>query len=554
MGNRTFDGLNMRYDLPRPQTKILFGLLQGTVAIVLLIACVNITNLLLARGQDRSREIALRTVLGASRGRIVRQLFTESLAIGAVGGILGLVLGQAGITWIARTWAGSLPTFFTPTLDQRSLLFTLGTAFGASVLFGMAPALQTAKKDHSGTLREGHGRGGGGASRKRLSRLLVVGEIALSMVALGAGSMLVRSFLELRSSAPGFDGDDVLVATLAIPQSRYPDDPEERVLTDRILERIQRLPGVSAAAVVNMVPQSPFRPGDSLRIPGHEPPDGTALPEAFRVSVSPGYLEVMDIELLQGRFIEDQDREGGLKVAAVNRELVERHFQGRDPLGARLILSGEEFQVVGVVASVQQTLISAPGTSSETVYISQAQDPRPGAILLESTGDPHQLAGPVRAAVQEVDVDVTLGTVLTMDEFVDQFFVGIRVFNIILGGFGIMALFMAALGTYGVLAYSVSQRRHEIGVRLALGAGAGKVVRMISGQGLILGGIGLAVGLLGTYPLIGVLQSVTATIATVKPSTLGVIVAVLAGVTVLASWIPARRAARVDPVDSLREE
>jgi ABC-type antimicrobial peptide transport system permease subunit len=223
-------------------------------------------------------------------------------------------------------------------------------------------------------------------------------------------------------------------------------------------------------------------------------------------------------------------------------------------VGRRLVVGGEEREIVGVVSDVQQQLISSPDRPGETVYVPQAQSPAPVFLVVEATGDPHQLVPTLREQLQLIDLDLTVSQALTMVEFVDQAFAGIRVFNVILGGFGIMALFLAALGTYGVLAYSVGQRRHEIGVRLAIGARPGSVVRMIATQGLWLGAIGLVLGLVGTLPLIGVLRSMVSAFATVKPSTLGFIAALLAGVTVLASWVPARRATGVDPVETLREE
>jgi putative ABC transport system permease protein len=262
----------------------------------------------------------------------------------------------------------------------------------------------------------------------------------------------------------------------------------------------------------------------------------------------------MDIRLLQGRFFRDEDRAGTAPVAAVNRELAERRFPAQNPVGLRIVVSGVEREIVGVVSDVQQQLVTAPGTTDETVYVPQAQSGVVGTLVLEAAGDPHDLARPIRDEIHRIDVDVALATVLTHEELVDRAFVGIRVFNWVLGGFGVMALLLAAIGTYGVLAYSVSQRRHEIGVRMALGAEPGAVVRMISGQGLRLGAVGLALGLLGTFPLVGVIRSVVSTFASVNPSTIGIIAAVLAGVTVLASWLPARRAAVVDPVKTLKEE
>jgi len=311
---------------------------------------------------------------------------------------------------------------------------------------------------------------------------------------------------------------------------------------------------VTEVALVNTLPQTPVQPTDSMRVPGEEPVGGRSGWDAVRVSASPGYVEAFDIPLLEGRFFQESDREDGRLVAAVNQELAERRFPGESAVGRRLVVNGQEREIVGVVSDVQQQLISSPDRPGETVYVPQAQAPSLAFLVLEATGDPHQVVPSVREQLSLIDLDLTVARALTMEEFVNQVFAGIKVFNVILGGFGLMALFLAALGTYGVLAYSVGQRRHEIGVRMAMGARPGSVVRMISNQGFWLGGIGLGLGFAGTLPLIGVLRSMVSTFATVKPSTLGVIAALLAGVTVLASWVPALRATRVNPVETLREE
>jgi putative ABC transport system permease protein len=554
MGDRMLDAFNLRYDVPPTQARLLFSMMLGMVGVVLIIACVNITNLLLARSQERTREIALRTVLGAARVRVLRQLLTESMLMALLGGLGGIGLGVLGIDAMVRSWMELLPAGFMPRLDGRVLAFTLGITLGAGLLFGLAPAIQTVKRNHATALREGRGRSGGGGSRKRLSRILVVGEIALSMICLGTGSMLVRSFLEIRDSDPGFQGEDVLVASLAVPQSKYPEEADRRRLGNRIMERVRALPGIAEAALLNSLPQTPVQPTDSMRVPGEEPVGGRSGWDAVRVAASPGYLEVYDIPLLEGRFFQEADREDSRPVAAVNQELAQRRFPGESAVGRQLVVGGEEREIVGVVSDVQQQLISSPDRPGETVYVPQAQSPAPVFLVVEATGDPHQLVPTLREQLQLIDLDLTVSQALTMVEFVDQAFAGIRVFNVILGGFGIMALFLAALGTYGVLAYSVGQRRHEIGVRLAIGARPGSVVRMIATQGLWLGAIGLVLGLVGTLPLIGVLRSMVSAFATVKPSTLGFIAALLAGVTVLASWVPARRATGVDPVETLREE
>lgn len=551
----TLGAYNLRHDFPTSSTRILFWLLQGVVLAVLVIACVNLTNLLLARGQERQREVALRTALGASRGRIVRQLLIESVAIGLAGGIAGLVLGRLGIGAIARTFAGLLPATFTPTLNLRVLVFTAGISVGAGLLFALAPAVATLRGDHAGALREG----GRGASRSRrhnrLSAALVVGEIAVSMTALGAGSVLVSSFLSIRSSDPGFDSSDLLVATITVPDSRYPGDDERTLLSARILQRARSVRGVRSATLVSSLPQGFVPATDSARLPGREGGGGESW-QVVTVTVSPGYVEALDLSLLQGRFFRSSDRPGTAPVAVVDRALAEKRFPGESPLGRRIVVGSEPREIVGVVSNAQQTISASPApVPDETVYFAHLQSGRrPSTLLVESAGDPDGPAPALRRSLRELDPDLALPTLRTFEEYMRRNLVGIRVFNVILTGFGIVALLLAALGTYGVLAYSVSRRRQEIGVRMAVGADPGTVVRMISAQGLRQSLLGLCLGGLATLPLLAVIRSAVRGFADIRPGLLLIIATVLFAATLLASWIPARRASRVDPAGVLRQE
>ncbi len=283
----TSDTFNLRHDIPDPQSKMLFGMLQGSVLLVLIIACVNITNLLLASGQERSREIALRTVLGAGRGRIVRQLLTESSLMVMAGALGGLALGAVGIRVISNQFTGLLPAAYAVQLDVRVLLFTLAISVAAGLMFGLAPALQTFKRSHSETIKEGGGRGGSGRSRKTVSRVLVIGEIALSFVALGGGALLVQSFLQLQSSDPGFATGQVLTAVVSVPASKYPDDEARLLLHDQLLERARALAGVETVALANALPQSPFAVTDSFRVSNAAIDAGAAPPRAVVIHTSP---------------------------------------------------------------------------------------------------------------------------------------------------------------------------------------------------------------------------------------------------------------------------
>jgi len=551
----TVDVYNLRHDIPTRQSRILFGMLQGSVVLVLLIACVNVMNLLLARGQERAREIALRTVLGAGRGRIVRQLLTESSLMVAGGGLLGIGLGALGVRAMAANFAGVLPPGFDLRLDGRVVLFTALVSIAAGIVFGVVPALQTFRHGHSEALKEGGGRGGSGKSRKTLSRALVIGEIALSFLALGGGSLLVRSFLQIQSSDPGFSRDAVLTAMVRVPASRQSTDGERVLFQERVLERASEVPGVGAVAMVSTLPQTPIASADTFRVDGSEIEAGIPAPRAMLVRATRRYLDVMGIALVQGRFFESGDRADAAPVVAVNRTLAEARFGNESPLGRRLVVAGDSREIVGVVEDVQQVLMrTGSAASGETVYLPAPQSPTGvGYVVLRTRGQPRAAAEPLRTALEELDPDLTVSQMLTMEEYVDQFMVGVRVFNAVLGGFGLVALLLASLGTYGVLSYSVSRRGHEIGIRMALGAEGPQVVRMIATQGLWLGAIGLGLGTLMTLPLVGVLRSLLEGLSTVQPATLLVIGAILFAVTLTASFVPAGRAAAVDPMRTLRD-
>ncbi|MDH3224527.1 MAG: ABC transporter permease, partial [Gemmatimonadota bacterium] len=550
-----FDTYNARYDIPTRQTRVLFGLLQGSVFLVLLIACVNITNLLMARGQERRREIALRTVLGAHRGRIVRQLLTESSILVAGGMLLAAVLGITGIRAIANQFAGVLPPGFEIQMNTRVVLFMLAASAASGLAFGLAPALETFRRGQATTLREGDVRGGGGRKRKRLSRALVVAEIALSFVALGGGTMLVRSFLEIQGQSTGFDISNLLTASMTLPASKQPDDQTRVQVREEALDRMRRIPGVQQAAFVSVLPQSSFGAADTFRVEGRAVDPGTPAPRTTLVQASSGYLQTMGIGLIQGRFFAEEDREDGLPVAVISEALRTAEFPAGDALGARVLIRGETRTVVGVVDDVPQTFLQTPGTSAESaVYVPMHQMPAGAStIVLRTSGDPRSAADPLRRTLQQLDPDLSLSGVLTWDEYINQFLVGIQVFNVVLGGFGIVALLLAALGTYGVLSYSVNQRRREIGIRMTVGAKPRGIVRMMARQGFFLAVVGLGVGVLLTLPLIGLMQGLLAGFATVKPTSLTLIAVVLFAVTMVATLVPAARAAMVDPVSTLRD-
>lgn len=555
MRDWTIDAFNARTDIPDARTKIFYALLQGSVFFVLMIACVNITNMLLARAQERRGEITLRTVLGAGRRRLARQLLTESGVLMVGGALLGLALGWLGIRALARHFAGLLPANYTPALNGTVVAFTLGVSVLAGLTFGLAPVVQTLRGRFD-TLKAGGGRSTSGRRRQLVTRTLVTAEIALSLIALGGGAMLVRTFLDIQNADPGFDGSHLVRAQVRVPASKYRSEDERMLLLDQVLERTRALGDTRAAALVNAMPRSFQVPTDSFRLAGRETDASSPAPQAFSLKASPGYAESLGIEILQGRFFESGDRLGQAPVAVVNRSFMERWMPDGDPVGRYVDLEGESRLIVGVVDDVQQVLFRSAGpVESEAIYTPAAQSPMATYTLVAaSKSAPVELKEPIRLAVQALDPDLTLSQLLTMDEFMDQSFAGIAVFNAVLGGFGLLGILLASIGTYGVLSYQVSQRRHEIGIRMAIGAKEREVMRMVAAQGLWMSLVGLALGGLVLVPLTRLLRSMMEGFATVEANTgLGVAVILLA-VTLVASVLPAYRAASLDPVRALRNE
>lgn len=549
---------SLRDDFPPTQTRLLFALLQGAVVAVLLIACLNMTNLLLARSRQRRGEIALRSVLGAGRGRIVRQLVTESGLLVVLGATAGLALGAVGVDLIQRQFAGLLPPSFNVTLDSRVLVFTAVIAVVAGLTFGLLPIIEPLRTDHAQTLGRSMGRGGSRGGLKVVTRTLVVAEIALSFVALGGGSLLVRSMVELRAVDTDFDQRAVLTTSVRVPGTKYPEDEARRRLFTDVVERAGRLPGVDDVALTSALPMGGASAQDTFRVEGAtDEGESSRPPEATVVYTSPGYAEVFRTEVVQGRFLQPEDATGFTGVVVVSRSLADAHFPDRRPVGETIRLRGDRYRVIGVVADVPQTVAQVGSASaSETLFLPWETSPRATASLALSTSVPSaDVAESLRAALRGIDADLATGSMLTMEEYVGQFFGGVSVFNTILVGFGIVALLLAALGTYGVLAQGVSQRRKEIGIRMAVGADHADVVRMVARGGLGLGVLGLGLGVLLTLPVVRVLQSLMQGIAgTIRPSTLVAIAGVLFAATLGASVIPARQAASLDPVQTLRED
>lgn len=554
--NRGFeiDVLNFRYDIPNRTNRVLFGMMQGALLFVLLIACANLANLLLARGQVREREMAIRASIGAGRGRILRQLFTESAIMGLCAGGLGLLLSIYGIRLVNNAVIAQVPGPYAPVMDIRVLIFTLTVTLIGVALIGLVPVIQSNRFDLLSALKDATSASSAGGRRKRLSKLLVVGEICLSLVLLGGAGVLIRSFQLIQTSDPGFETQNLLTFGVNLPEASYEEDSELVVAADRLRERLSALPGVSGVIVSNIRPRTPFTPQVIFEIDAAPTTDEESRPRVSMVHVSPGYFETMDIPLLQGRAINEYDREDSPPVAVINEAMARRYWEDSSPIGERITLLEESHEIVGVVGTVRHGLI-VNADFEPTIYLAWAQQPGRGiAVALKTEVMPGSLSNPVRQVVLGFDSGLAIDQLVTMDEFMEQFFVGQRLFTAILGGFGLLALLLAALGTYGVLAYTVVQRTHEIGIRMAIGAGRAAVMKMFTYEGLVMAAIGILVGIPGVFIVTRAISNQISFFVPVQPFAVVIVGAVLVVVVLLASIIPAHRAATTDPVKALRPE
>ncbi len=533
--------------------------LFGAVACLLLITCVNLAGLLLARGAAREREIAVRCALGAGRGRIVRQLLVESLVLGLAGGGLGLLLASWGTDFLSRLLVDDLPWWMHLTLDRPVLAFAFGVSVLASLAFGLAPAWQLSRLSLNNSLKLG-GRAGS-AARTRLLRLLVGTELALALVLLTGAGLLVQSFRHLQKVRPGFEAGGVLTFNLNLPASRYPDNSSQLAATQRIVERLEVLPGVTTAAMVTNLPLGGSNWNRAFTLGGRPiPPPGQSSAALNRV-ISPGYFRAMGMPLKLGRAFSTADTAISPHVAIIDETFVRQFFPNENPLGRRLHYGRSEgpdhpwIEIVGVVGDVRhydlRNARKGPG-----LYVPATQNP-PGSdmfFVLRTAGDPAALAASARAAVAGLDRELAPAAVHPMTEIVRDAIWRDQLVGGIFTGFAGLALFLSALGVYGVTSFATNQRTREIGVRMALGAQRGDVLRLVVGGGLRLAGLALALGLAVALGLSQLLASQLYDISPRDPVVLGVVTLTLIAVTVLACWLPARRAAKVDPVVALRAE
>ena len=537
--------------------------LLGAVALILLIACVNVANLLLARAATREKELAVRAALGSARGRLIRQLLTESALLAFCGGALGLLLAAWGVQalkLISPTGPNAMARLEEVNLDWGVLGFTLGIACLTGLIFGLAPALQLSRPDLQHTLKEG-GRGSSSAAGQRLRGLLVVAEVALSLVLLIGAGLLIRSFIRLQNVDPGLQTERLLTLNIVMSQARAQDLASITNFYQQVVERVQALPGVEAASVATVAPivtsgrRSPVAIEDKP-----DPPPGIFQVANNRV-VSPDYFRTLGVPLRTGRLLSAQDNAQATAVAVINQAMA-RHFWGdEDPIGKRFKIGERASKapwlvVVGVVGDVRQAgLNSEPLPELYTPFTQEHQRfVRPRVLFVRTAGDPLDLIAAVKSQIWAVDKDQPINDVRTMDEIVSGS-LALRRFNLLLlGVFAALALVLASVGIYGVISYAVSQRTREIGVRMALGAQPRDILKLIVSQGLVLTLGGVATGLLAAFVLTRWLESLLFDVSTTDPLTFAGLALLLTLVALLACYVPARRATKVEPIVALRAD
>jgi putative ABC transport system permease protein len=537
-------------------------LLLGAVGFVLLIACANVANLLLARAESRHKEIAVRAAMGAGSGRLLRQFLTEGVVLALIGGAAGLALGWIGVRVLVATNPDGIPRSAEIGIDGSVLLFTLGIAVVTGLLFGLAPALHARGQRLNRALRDGSGRTTAGAGRMHVRRVLVAAEVALAVVLVVCSGLLLRSFAELQRVDPGFEPAGLLSFQLFLPAATYEDGAAQAAFYDRLLERLRALPGVTHAAAMNGMPPRRDVDANDTQFEGLTPtPDGPAHNVDYYQGITRDYLETMRIPVVAGRGFEPAD-EGGAPVMLINEQLARTFYPDADPIGRRMRpCCGDEipwYTIVGIVGDVKQGGI-AEETGSELYRFHPqlgnvgANTPRTMNVVVRTAGRPIALAADVRRVVREADPSLPVANLATMDEVMHASMARPRFITLLLGIFAGVALALAAIGTYGVMSYSVAQRRQEIGIRMALGARTGNVLGMVLAQGAGVAAVGLAVGVAGAFVLTRLLSSLLFNVGATDAVAFLSGPLVLAAVALLACWIPAQRAARVDPASVLKQ-
>jgi predicted permease len=538
-------------------------ILLAAVGVVLLIACANVANLLLARALAREKEIAVRIALGAGRWRLIRQLLTESIVLAFIGGALGLLLAYLGLKTLIALAPESLPRIDEAGIDSGVLVFALATSLLTGIIFGLVPALQASKTDLNESLKEGARGSGGGVRGGRARNVLVVAEVAMALMLLSGAGLLIRSFMRLQDVDPGFNPDNLLTVRLRLPQSKYSDAAQLAPFYQQLIERVKGLPGVEAVGATSHLPLSGSYMSGTVTVEDAVAADPqSASFEADRRIISPDYFRAMGISIVKGRAFADQDGQGAPPVAIIDESFARRFWPGGDPIGRRVKLGGGQSQIpwmtiVGVVSHVKHYSLNAAGR--EFIYYPYLQNPaRSMYLAVRTSGDPVAMTSAVRGEVMGIDPAQPVSEVRSMQGLVYTSMAQQRFNMTLFTIFAAVALILASVGVYGVMSYSVTQRTHEIGLRMALGAQQGQILKMIVRQGLKLVLIGVGIGLVVTVTLALVftryISSMLYEVGSTDLTTFAAVSGVLAAVAVVASYIPARKATRVDPMIALRYE
>jgi putative ABC transport system permease protein len=533
-------------------------ILLGAVGLLLLIACANLANLLLARAATREREIAIRGALGAARRRIVRQLLTESLVLAMAGGALGLVLAAWGVRLLRSVVPDMFPMLRHMRVDVPVLAFTFGISILTGLLFGLVPAWRSAHTDLNTTLKEAAGRSESAGGSQRIRSFLLASEVALAVLLSVSAGLLLRSFERVTAVDPGVRTADILTMNVSLPEVKYDTPLKRAAFYKNLIERLDALPGVRSAGAVLFLPLRvsilSFRIGvNSFTIEGRPPVSQDQEPQADYRAATPGYFTAMGIALRQGRLFDQHDDQDAKRVALVNEAMVRKHFAHENPLGRRIVM-GQPMEIVGVVADAKLYGLDAP--VEPAVYVPHAQHSGQSsmAVVVRTAGDPAAAASAVRSEILKLDPEQPVSNVRTMQTVLSDSLTLRRVSMMLLAVFASLALTLATVGIYGLTSYSVSRRTHEIGLRVALGASRSQIMRLVLGRGLVTSIVGAAIGVAAAFALTrglaGMLYGVTAT----DPMVFAGVPLLLIGISVLASYVPARKATAIDPLQALRYE
>jgi putative ABC transport system permease protein len=529
--------------------------LLGAVGFVLLIACTNVANLLLARAATREKEMAIRAALGAARRRLVRQLLTESILLAVAGGAAGLLLAMWAVDALVSLSGTSIPRAKDIGVDGRVLGFSFIISLMTGMIFGLVPAFQASRTNLNETMKEGGRRSRGGSS-DRVRSFLVVSQVALSLVLLVGAGLMIKSFNRLQQVSAGFNPEDVLTVRLSLPQGKYQQPASRASFCDQVIERITALPGVESAGAVVNLPLDGTGWSNSFTVEGRPPPTAGEFIAASNNRVSKDYFRAMQIPLARGRSFTERDAAGSPAVAVINETAARRFFADEDPIGKRLQVhdGGPTREIVGIVGDVRHDGLDAD--IRPMIYMPYVQDPRAMTLnlVVRTSSDPAKLAAVVQGEVRAADKDLPLASVRTMEEIVAGSVSSRRFSMTLLAIFAGVALMLAVVGIYGVMSYLVNQRRHEIGIRMALGARPRDVLRMILGHGLRLSFIGAGLGLASALALTRVLSGLLFGVSATDPLIFAVIPVVLVAAALGACAVPARRATKVDPMVALRYE